>query len=269
MIGVFDSGYGGLSILKDLRSVLPTTDFYYLGDNARSPYGSRSFDTVYRYTLQGVKQLFDFGCPLVILACNTSSARALRTIQQKVLPELAPQNRVLGVLRPAVEQVGHFTKTKSIGILATEGTIKSKSYEIEMNKFFPEITVTSLACPMLVPLVENGEWDGGGAQYYIEKYANQLLSRNPDIDTVLLGCTHYPILLAMMKDVFPSYVRLVTQGDLVAPSLMDYLERHPDMNQRISHDSKTHFATSEDPETFRGTAEMIYGPVGAVKAIHW
>ena len=269
MIGIFDSGYGGLSILKDLRLALPEADFLYLGDNARSPYGSRSFETVFRYTWQGVQQLFEWGCPLVVLACNTSSARALRNIQQNMLPLHAPDRRVLGVLRPAVEQIGSHSLNGHVGILATEGTVKSQSYEIEMAKFFPHVKVTSLACPMLVPLVENGEWSGEGVEFFVRRYAEQLLALDPLIDTVLLGCTHYPHLMPVFRKIFPSQVKILGQGGLVAPSLVDYLKRHPEMKQRLSFKGETRFSSTEVSETFRLTAERIFGPVGDIVQLPW
>jgi glutamate racemase len=269
VIGVFDSGYGGLNILKDLRVELPQVDFFYLGDNARSPYGSRSFETVFRYTWQGVQQLFEWGCPLVILACNTSSARALRNIQQNMLPIHAPDRRVLGVLRPAVEQIGHYTESGHVGILATEGTVKSKSYELESMKFFPELKVTTLACPMLVPLVENREWNGTGVEYFVQRYIGQLLEADPQIDTVLLGCTHYPYLLPLFKKFFPKNIKILGQGGLVAPSLRDYLRRHPEMNDRLSFNGKTQFATTELSDHFRSMAEMTIGSVGDIVHLPW
>jgi len=269
VIGIFDSGYGGLSILKDLRKALPEADFFYLGDNARSPYGHRSFETVFRYTWQGVQQLFEWGCPLVILACNTSSARALRNIQQNMLPVHAPGHRVLGVLRPAAEQIGHHSKNGHVGILATEGTVKSKSYEIEMARFFPQVKVTSLACPMLVPLVESGEWSGEGVELFVRRYADQLMAEDPLIDTVLLGCTHYPHLMPVFKKVFPTEIKIIAQGGLVAPSLVDYLKRHPEMKQRVSFGGQTRFSSTEVPENFRLTAGKIFGPVGDIVYLPW
>ena len=222
-IGIFDSGYGGLTILDKIRSLLPQYNYLYLGDNARTPYGTRSFEVVYEFTLQAVRKLFELGCPLVILACNTASAKALRSIQQQDLPHLDPARRVLGVIRPTVECIGNLTQTRHVGLLATEGTVKSQSYPLEIHKLYPEIRLTSVSCPMWVPLIENNEAQSPGADYFVQKYLDRLLSQDPEIDTIILGCTHYPLLLDKIRCYTPSHIRLVEQGKYVAASLKDYL----------------------------------------------
>jgi len=259
MIGVFDSGYGGLTILRALQKELPEHDFLYLGDNARSPYGTRSFETIYHYTLQAVEALFRLGCPLVILACNTASARALRNIQQKDLPRLDPQRRVLGVLRPSVEQIGFWSHSGHAGILATPGTVRSESYPIETAKFFPDLQLTQQECPMLVPLVENRELDNAGAEYFVQQYLDSILSRDPKIDTLLLGCTHYPLLAPLFRKLAPEHVQIVEQGPVIAASLNDYLQRHPEMDQRLAKSSNTLFLTTEQVDTFNPQASFFYG----------
>ncbi len=256
-IGVFDSGYGGLTILEALRQRLPEYDYLYLGDNARTPYGNRSFEVVYEYTLEAVRYLFDKGCPLVILACNTASAKALRNIQQKDLPVLAPQRRVLGVLRPTAEAVGDITKSRHVGLLGTQGTVQSGSYPIEIHKLFPDITVQSQACPMWVPLIENGEGQSSGADYFIEKYLNRLFNDDPQIDTLILGCTHYPLLLNQIRRHTPSHVRIISQGPFVAESLADYLLRHPEIRQNCSRGMKCDFLTTEAVEKFEEMASIF------------
>lgn len=258
-IGVFDSGYGGLTILKELKTTLPHYDYLYLGDNARSPYGSRSFETVYQYTLQSVKQLFDMGCELVILACNTASAKALRTIQQKDLPLIDKHKRVLGVIRPTTEIVGHYTKTKHIGIFATSGTVASNSYAIEIEKFFPDITVYQQACPLWVPLIENNEFNNEGAQYFIKKYVNELLEKSTNIDTIALACTHYPIIQNLIQQYLPSHIKLINQGEIVANSLKDYLVRHTEIEQKISKNNTTEFYTTDSAELFNKHTELFFG----------
>lgn len=258
-IGVFDSGYGGLTILKELVDTLPQYDYLYLGDNARAPYGSRSFDTVYEYTLQSVQALFDKGCELVILACNTASAKALRTIQQKDLPLIAPHKRVLGVIRPTTEIMGNYTKTNEIGIFATSGTVASQSYVIEIAKFFPEIKVFQQACPMWVPLIENNELDGIGANYFVEKYIQQLFSQSQNIDTIILGCTHYPLLKQLIEKHLPRNVQIITQGSIVADGLKDYLVRHPEMEKRISKTNTREFFTTDSTDIFDKHASMFFG----------
>jgi glutamate racemase len=245
-IGVFDSGYGGLTVLKEMVARLPQYDYIYLGDNARAPYGSRSFESVYHYTLQCVQWLFQEGCPLIILACNTASAKALRTIQQNDLPKIAPGNRVLGVIRPTTEVVGNFTRSGKVGVLATRGTVQSESYPIEIAKFFPEIQVFQQACPLWVPLIENNEHNKPGADYFVKEYIDALLAQAPDIDTILLACTHYPLMKEKIASFLPAGSRLVSQGEIVANSLADYLQRHPDMEHRCSKGSGLHVDASVD-----------------------
>lgn len=256
-IGVFDSGYGGLTILRELRKTLPKYDYLYFGDNARAPYGSRSFEVIYRYTLEAVRELFRRGCPLVILACNTASAKALRTIQQKDLPGIDPTRRVLGVIRPTVEILRDVSRSGHVGVLATPGTVASESYTIETLKLFPDMTVTEQACPLWVPIVENSEADGDGADYFVEKYINQLMDRDPEIDTFVLGCTHYPLLIDKIRKFAPAGVRILEQGDLVAKSLKDYLKRHPEMECRLSKGGDVEFLTSENPEKFDMLASVF------------
>jgi len=263
-IGVFDSGFGGLTVLRELVRTLPDYDYLYLGDNARTPYGTRSFETVYRFTLECVEYLFEQGCELVILACNTASAKALRTIQQHDLPLLAPQRRVLGVIRPSVEAVGRITRTGHVGVLATSGTVKSDSYALELAKLYPHVRVWQEACPMWVPLVENGEFDSPGADYFIEQHVAGLMAQCPDIDTVILGCTHYPLLEAKIRRYLPEGVQLLSQGGLVADSLKDYLRRHPEMETRLTRGGSHTFLTTDAPELFDGPAGMFFGkPVHA------
>lgn len=269
MIGVFDSGYGGLTILKSLQKSLPEYDFLYLGDNARSPYGNRSFETIYKYTLQAVQKMFDLGCPLVILACNTSSARALRNIQQKDLMNIAPNNRVLGVLRPCAEKIGNLSKSGQIGLFATYGTIRSGSYSIETKKFFPNHNIIPQDCPMLVPLVENNELQGKGTEYFVKKYVDSLMNKNSEIDTILLGCTHYPLLKKTFEKFLPNNVNIIEQGDIVANSLLDYLKRHPEMDERLTKNAKTIFYTSEETGDFENSAEKFYSAKFKAKHIEW
>lgn len=258
-IGVFDSGYGGLTILKELVNALPQYDYMYLGDNARAPYGSRSFDTVYEYTLECVKALFDQGCELVILACNTASAKALRTIQQKDLPVIAPHKRVLGVIRPTTEIIGNYTKTKEVGIFATSGTVASQSYVIEIEKFFPDINVFQEACPMWVPLIENNELNNQGTEYFVKKHIDQLFLQSKNIDTIVLGCTHYPLLKPMIEKHLPNKVTVLTQGKIVADGLKDYLLRHPQMENRISKTNTLQFLTTDSTELFDNHASLFFG----------
>ena len=240
-IGVFDSGYGGLTILDKIREVLPEYDYIYLGDNARAPYGTRSFEVVYEFTRQAVNKLFDMGCHLVILACNTASAKALRSIQMNDLPQIDPARRVLGVIRPTVECIGEISKNQHIGVLATAGTIKSESYPLEIHKLFPEIQVSGTACPMWVSLVENNESQDEGADYFIRKYIDQLLSKDPQIDTVILGCTHFPILLPKIRQYIPDHISVIAQGEYVAESLKDYLKRHPEMDAKCTKNGNCQF----------------------------
>lgn len=258
-IGVFDSGYGGLTVLDEIQQLMPEYDYLYLGDNARAPYGTRSFEVVYEFTLQAVRRLFEMGCHLVILACNTASAKALRTIQQCDLPEIDPERRVLGVIRPTTECVGSLTRNGHVGIFATQGTIRSHTYDIEIGKLHPGVCVTGLACPMWVPLIENKEYDSPGVDYFVKKYIDQLLSRDPEIDTILLGCTHYPLLLSKIRQHTPSHIRLVPQGEFVANSLHDYLQRHPDMEQRITKGGTCRLLTTEHPLTFNESATIFLG----------
>ncbi len=258
-LGVFDSGYGGLTILKGIRQLMPEYDYIYLGDNARTPYGTRSFEIVYEFTLQAVKKLFDLGCQLVILGCNTASAKALRSIQQINLPQLDSTRRVLGVIRPTVECIGSLTKTKHVGILGTVGTIKSESYPIEIHKLWPDIQVTGYACPMWVPLVEYNEFTGDGADYFIKKDIEGLLSQDPDIDTIILGCTHYPLLWEKIRKYTPSHIHLISQGDYVAKSLKDYLGRHPEMDARCTKKGLCRFLTTESVEKFEESAVIFLG----------
>jgi glutamate racemase len=258
-IGVFDSGYGGLTVLREFVDRLPPYDYLYLGDNARAPYGTRGFDTVYRYTLQCVKWLLAQECPLIILACNTASAKALRTIQQNDLHRLNPQARVLGVIRPTTEIIGSHTQSNSIGILATNGTVQSGSYLIEIQKFFPGLRIEQEACPMWVPLVENSEHQHQGADYFIQKHINNILSRDSSIDTLLLGCTHYPLLKQKIEQFLPPHVKLLSQGEIVAESLRDYLHRHPEIETRISRQGKRLFYTTDSPEDFNAKASIFFG----------
>jgi glutamate racemase len=259
-IGVFDSGYGGLTVFKSIVAQLPAYDYLYLGDNARSPYGPRSFETVYAYTLQCVRWFFDQGCPLVILACNTASAKALRTIQQKDLPLMGDSNRrVLGVIRPTTEVIGNYTTTGKVGILGTKGTIVSNSYPIEIEKFWPGLQVYQQACPMWVPLVENNEHLGDGADYFVKEYLQQLFDQCSDIDTLLLACTHYPLLKQKITQWAPAGIQLVSQGDIVAQSLQAYITRHPAMKQRISAGGQRHFFTTDDVENFNEKASIFFG----------
>ena len=257
MIGVFDSGYGGLSILRQVRQLLPQYDYLYLGDNARAPYGSRSFDVVYRYTLEAVRELFNRGCELVILACNTASAKALRSIQQNDLPTLAPDKRVLGVIRPTVEALGDITHSRHVGIMATQGTIRSRSYDLEIEKFFPDVKVTGLACPMWVPLVEYGEFDSPGADYFVKKRIDTLMQKDPQIDAIILGCTHYPLLMSSIKRYVPQGVRVVPQGRYVAESLRDYLHRHPEMDARCTRQGLCRYLTTENAARFKASARIF------------
>ncbi len=258
-IGVFDSGYGGLTILKELRDELPERSFIYLGDNARAPYGTRSFDVVYKFTLEAVRKLFDMGCPLVILACNTASAKALRTIQQVDLPKMDQHRRVLGVVRPTVEAVAQMSKTGHIGVFATSGTIASQSYPIELHKLNSELKVVGQSCPMWVPLIESGEFDGDGADFFVKKYVDQMMSEDKDIDTVILGCTHYPIMIDKIRSYMHPNVKVVAQGKLVAKSLKLYLQRHPEMAARLDVDGNVGYYTTEDSEKFEDLASVFLG----------
>ena len=256
-IGVFDSGYGGLTILDKIREQLPQYNYIYLGDNARTPYGTRSFEVVYQFTLQAVKKLFELGCPLVILACNTASAKALRSIQQKDLPHLAPANRVLGVIRPTVEAIGEITRSRHVGVLATAGTILSRSYPLEIKKLYPDVEVTGMPCPMWVPLVENQEYASAGADYFVRKYIDALLEEDPLIDTLILGCTHYPLLMEKIRRYTPEGIRLVAQGEYVAARLKDYLCRHDEIRIRCTVGGTCRFLTTESEDKFRESASVF------------
>jgi len=258
-IGVFDSGFGGLTVLKEIERRLPEYDFLYLGDNARTPYGNRSFEIVYAYALNAVKWLFEQGCSLVILACNTASAKALRTIQQKDLPDLAPERRVLGVIRPVTESVGEMTRSGHVGILATAGTVESQSYVIEIKRYFPEITVVQEACPMWVPIVENNECDSDGADYFVKRHIERLLAADPYIDAIILGCTHYPLLQEKIRQHLSPGIALVSQGEIVAKRLEDYLNRHTELADRCSKQGRRDFYSTEKPEVFDKSAAYFYG----------
>lgn len=260
-IGVFDSGYGGLTILKEVIRVLPQYNYVYLGDNARAPYGTRSFEVVYQYTDEAVRKLFDMGCRLVILACNTASAKALRTIQQVDLPQLAPDRRVLGVIRPSVEALACCSSNGHIGILATRGTVVSGSYPMEIEKLYgrDKFHITQLACPMWVPLVENNELEGNGAEYFIKKYLEQLFQQDPEIDTLVLGCTHYPLLRRLIARFVPSHVRIIGQGHIVAESLANYLLRHPEMEGKLERTGKVSYYTTDKVELFEQMARIFMG----------
>lgn len=261
-IGIFDSGYGGLTILHGIRQLLPQYDYLYLGDNARAPYGPRSFDVVYEFTLQAVTRLFEMGCHLVVLACNTASAKALRTIQQNDLPKLDASRRVLGIIRPTAEVIGSLTHNRHIGIFATEGTIKSQSYDLEIHKFFPDIQVSGVACPFWVPLVEYNEADSPGADYFVKKRIDQLMRLDPQIDTVILGCTHYPLLLPKIHKYIPRGIRIISQGEFVANSLQQYFERHPEIEQRCTRGGQTRYLTTENSEKFKESAQLfLHEPV--------
>lgn len=256
-IGVFDSGYGGLTILKGIREALPQYDYLYLGDNARTPYGTRSFDVVYRFTRQAVEALFSRGCHLVILACNTASAKALRSIQQKDLPSWDSTRRVLGVVIPTVEALGSISRNGNIGLLGTPGTVSSGTYDIEIAKFFPQFRTVSVACPMWVPLVENKEFDSPGADYFVKKYVDELFTQEPETDTVILGCTHYPLLIDKIRKEIGSRATIVTQGELVGASLADYLRRHPEMEADCTKGGTCEFLTTENPDKFNELAEIF------------
>lgn len=256
-IGIFDSGYGGLTILNQIKNSMPEYDYIYLGDNARTPYGTRSFEIVYEFTLQAVTKLFEMGCHLVILACNTASAKALRSIQINDLPSIDPNRRVLGVIRPTVECIGDITHSRHVGILATTGTINSGSYPLEIHKLYPEITVSGEACPMWVPLVENNEYNSPGADYFVKKHIDSLLNKDPEIDTVILGCTHYPLLLSKIKQYLPEDITIVSQGEYVAQSLWNYLKRHPEMDKLCTKNSTCKFLTTESETKFSESASIF------------
>ncbi|MPM59807.1 Glutamate racemase 1 [bioreactor metagenome] len=256
-IGIFDSGYGGLTVLSEIKSLLPQYDYIYLGDNARAPYGNRSFEIVYKFTKDAVNWFFEQNCHLVILACNTASAKALRSIQQIDLPRIDPAKRVLGVIRPTVESVAGFTKTGHIGLFGTSGTIKSQSYDMEIAKLYPHLTVSGEACPMWVPLVENNEFDKPGADYFIKQHIDNLLEKDDQIDTIILGCTHYPLLINKIKKFLPENIQVISQGKYVAESLKDYLLRHPEMENKCSKNSTVKYFTTDLPEKFVDMASLF------------
>ena len=261
-IGIFDSGYGGLTILHGIRQLLPEYDYLYLGDNARAPYGPRSFDVVYEFTRQAVVKLFEMGCHLVILGCNTASAKALRTIQQNDLTKIDPERHVLGVIRPTAEVIGSLTTSNHVGVLATEGTIKSESYNLEIQKLHPDIKVSGVACPFWVPLVEYNEADSPGADYFVKKRIDEIMRKDPAIDTIILGCTHYPLLMPKILKYLPAGVRVVPQGEYVAESLKNYLERHPNIEQHCSKHATVHYLTTENPQKFQEQAQIfLHEPV--------
>jgi glutamate racemase len=255
-IGIFDSGYGGLTVFKEIQERLPQYDYIYLGDNARVPYGTRSFETVYAFTKECVFKLFDLGCNLVILACNTASAKALRSLQQNDLPK---GKKILGVIRPTTESINQYTTSKHIGILATTGTVLSESYTIEINKFFPDIQVHQHACPMWVPLIENNTMSTPGASYFVQKDIESLLAKSPNIDTIVLACTHYPLLLPIIEQFVPKHISVLTQGKMVAASLDDYLSRHSEVDATCSKHGKTLFYTTDDAATFEEKATLFFG----------
>src|ERR1700744_2916987 len=266
-IGIFDSGYGGLTVFRSIFEQLPGYDYVYLGDTARAPYGNRSFQAIHQYTWECVQMLFDKGCPLVILACNTASAKALRTIQQRDLKADDPSKRVLGVIRPTAEVIGNYTKTKEIGVLGTKGTVQSGSYLIEIGHFFPEVKVYQQACPLWVPLVENGEHNKPGADYFIKQYIDQALAQSPNIDTLLLACTHYPLLQKKIEAYLPDHIKAIPQGDIVAASLVDYLQRHPEMDEKLSkNNTRRFFTTTDDTADFDHYAEIFFSE--AVKSAY-
>lgn len=256
-IGLFDSGYGGLTIYRQIQKLMPEYDYIYLGDNARTPYGTRSFDVVYEFTLQSVKKLFEQGCQLVILACNTASAKALRNIQQHDLPELDENRRVLGIIRPTAECIGSITKSRHVGFFATEGTVLSNSYQLEIVKLHPDVKVTGEPCPMWVPLVENNEYASDGADYFVKDKIDKLMSQDPDIDSIILGCTHYPLLIDKINKYKPEGVTIVPQGDYVAASLKDYLHRHPEMDAKLTKNGTSRFYTTENADKFKKSAAVF------------
>lgn len=268
-IGVFDSGYGGLTVLKSIKKQLPQYDYFYLGDNARAPYGSRSFEVILEYSLEAVKWFFRHECPLVIFACNTASAKALRTIQQRYLPGMDSTRRVLGVIRPTVEAISNLTKSRNVGVLGTIGTINSDSYKLEIHKLFPDIHVFQQACPLWVPIVEHEEFDTPGANYFIQKDLQSLLKQNNQIDTMVLGCTHYPLLYNSIRKYTPAQINLVSQDDIVADSLQNYLNRHPEMEVRCLKNGNTSFYTTDNTELFNKRAKIFYGEeVKSIKVNH-
>lgn len=269
-IGVFDSGYGGLTVLKELVKALPEYDFLYLGDNARTPYGTRSFRVVYEYTLQAVKYLFSQNCPLVIIACNTASAKALRNIQQLDLPHMAPDRRVLGVIRPSVEKVSEITRNGHVGVLGTPGTVASDSYPIELQKWAGGHVKSTVqeACPLWVPIVENNEIDSEGARYFVQKNIRNILEKDPELDTLILGCTHYPLLIKVIREFVPGRIKILEQGNIVAEKLINYLHRHPEMEERLSKNSRIIFQTTEAADNFIEKAALFMGQPVVASNIH-
>lgn len=265
-IGVFDSGYGGLTVLKEITAQLPAYDYLYMGDNARAPYGPRSFQQVYEYTLEAIEWFFKQGCPLVLLACNTASAKALRTIQQNDLERIGADKRVLGVIRPTAEVIGNYSKTGHVGVLGTKGTVTSDSYVMEIEKFFPHIKVSQEACPMWVPLIESNEHQKPGADYFVKQHINNLLAKDTEIDTILLGCTHYPLLMKKLTWFIPSGTEVVEQGKIVALSLADYLERHPEIAKNCSQGREVQFYTTGETNDFDEHAAIFFGK--PVKSVH-
>lgn len=257
-IGIFDSGYGGLTVFKSIADKLPDYNYIYMGDNARSPYGDHSFETVYQYTLECVEWLFAQGCPLVILACNTASAKALRNIQQKILPVKYPNHRVLGVIRPTAEVIGSFTESNTIGVMGTRGTVNSESYPIEIHHFYPNLEVIQQSCPLWVPLIENNEHIHAGADYFVKEYTDELLAKSPAIDTILLACTHYPLLIPKIAAILPEGFKLIAQGEIVANSLVDYLSRHPEMESLLGKQAEKKFYTSGDDQVFNKNASIFF-----------
>ncbi len=266
-IGIFDSGYGGLTIFNKIQQSMPEYDYIYLGDNARTPYGTRSFEIVYEFTLQAVNRLFEMGCQLVILACNTASAKALRSIQINDLPNIDPRRRVLGVIRPTVERIGSITQSRHIGVLATSGTIDSDSYPLEIHKLYPDITVSGEACPMWVPLVENKEFNSPGADYFIKQHINNLLKKDKMIDTIVLGCTHYPLLLPKINEYLPKGITVISQGEYVAQSLKEYLMRHPEMDELCTKNGKNRFLTTESESKFCESASTFLNQIISVERV--
>lgn len=258
-IGIFDSGFGGLTVFKAIKEKMPMYDYLYLGDNARAPYGDRSLDTVYEYTLQAVEWMFKMGCPLVILACNTASAEALRKIQQEDLERLGAERRVLGVIRPTAEIIGRYSKNKAVGVLGTHGTIDSGVYEIEIHDFFPDVAVYQHACPLWVPMIENNEHHSEAAEKFVKMDLERLMQKSTDIDTILLGCTHYPLLLDTIQQQLPADIKVVTQGEIVADSLYDYLQRHPEISQQVTIGGSTRFCTTDSPGYFDKNASSFFG----------
>ena len=258
-IGVFDSGYGGLTVLSEIRKRLPEYDYIYLGDNARTPYGTRSFDVVYNYTLEAVGRLFDMGCELIIIACNTASAKALRNIQQRDLEKFGSGKRVLGVIRPSTEIIGQYTTSRHVGIMGTEGTIRSESYTKEINKFFPDVTVVQEACPIWVPLIENNQWNTPGGHFFVKHHVDKLFKTDPKIDTIVLGCTHYPILKKLIETFVPDGLQVLAQGEIVARSLEDYLKRHPEMEEKLSKKGEMAYYTTENTKSFDRSATFFMG----------